>query len=95
MLNTILKKGQKYRCKVVKLPPDMHLLMCSLSSGPETVRARFPSSPSRFGGSPGLQRGVKQICLENEKANDLHSPHQASLLQWSQCLHDCPVTIEK
>merc|ERR1719500_866941 len=35
-----------------KLVPSMHLLMCSLSSDPETVQAHFLSSPSHLDGSP-------------------------------------------
>ena len=45
--------------------------MCSLSSGPETVQEHCLSSPSRFDGSPGLQRCKKNrrspISLEYEK----------------------------
>lgn len=113
---------KKDKSGVAKLVPSMHLLMCSLSSDPETVQEHFLSSPSRFDGSPGSQRCQKQRdlrkgyspqigwisslwpphfgkigwdffrkFLETWKAKGLHSPHQASLPQWSRCSLGCPV----
>ena len=56
---------------------SMHLLMCSLSCGPETVQARFLSSPSRFGGSPGSQK-----C---------QTPKVQKLFEFGEKLHTHPI----
>ena len=50
------EKRTKVEMQCLQACPSMRLLMCSLSCGPETVQARFLSSPSRFGGSPGSQK---------------------------------------
>ena len=57
---------KKDKSGVEKLVPSMHLLMCSLSSDPETVQAHFLSSPSRFDGSPGSHKVSKNRRTEGK-----------------------------